>query len=53
MMPKSLKKKLQKLERKNKRLIAELDSMDKLFRLIGFPHGTLSLKNSAKEMMDL
>ena len=43
-------KKLQKLERKHKRLIYEISSMDRLFRLIGFPSGIESLKASAEEM---
>lgn len=49
----SLMKKLQKLERKNKRLIKELSFLDRLFRQIGFPNGVESLKLSAEEMKDL
>lgn len=47
---KTLEKKLQSLERKNKKLLKEILFMDRLFRKIGFPNGIDSLKRSAEDI---
>lgn len=46
----ALAKKLQRLQRKNKELVRDIHYMDRLFKMIGFPHGVQSLKQSAEEM---
>lgn len=44
----ALNKKMQRLEHKKKKLLTEILFMDRLFRMIGFPNGIESLKESAK-----
>lgn len=43
-----LNKKMHKLEHKKKKLLKEILFMDRLFRMIGFPNGIESLKESVK-----
>lgn len=47
----ALSKKMQRLEQKNKKLLTDILFMDRLFRMIGFPNGIESLKDSAKDSM--
>lgn len=48
----ALNKKIQRLQAKNKKLLTEILFMDRLFRLIGFPNGIESMKDSARDSMN-
>lgn len=52
MEPKQLEKKVAYLEFLNDQLSSELEYIDRLLKIIGFPEGLLTIKSAAQEVMD-
>ncbi len=52
MEQKALEKRLAHLEFINDQLSSELEYVDRLLKIIGFPHGLETIKNAAQEVIE-